>query len=105
VPWLVLVPRRFEVTELHALNQADRRQMMDEIALASRIVEKLFRPDKINIGALGNIVPQLHIHVIGRFKNDPAWPQPVWGRLEPNPYSVQALKDIRQRIKEDALWP
>jgi diadenosine tetraphosphate (Ap4A) HIT family hydrolase len=77
---------------------------MDEITLASRALERLFAPDKINIGALGNIVPQLHVHVIGRFKNDPAWPQPVWGKLPPSPYAAATLSAIQSRLNDAGLW-
>jgi diadenosine tetraphosphate (Ap4A) HIT family hydrolase len=104
VPWLVLVPRRDNLNEIHQLDVTDRQQAMEEIAMASRTVENLFAPDKINVGALGNIVPQLHIHVIGRFKTDPAWPQPVWGKLNPTPYSAEALNDMMRRFDDEALW-
>nr|WP_211112251.1 HIT family protein [Azospirillum soli] len=78
-PWLILVPARPALTEIHQLPQADQHRLMDEISLASQVFERLFRPDKINVGALGNMVPQLHVHVIARTKGDPAWPGPVWG--------------------------
>jgi diadenosine tetraphosphate (Ap4A) HIT family hydrolase len=104
MPWLVLLPRREGLTELHQLDPADRQQAMEEIAVASRVLQKAFAPDKINVGALGNIVSQLHIHVIGRFKNDPAWPQPVWGNLPTSPYTEQALLETIERLKNPALW-
>jgi diadenosine tetraphosphate (Ap4A) HIT family hydrolase len=104
VPWLILVPRRADVQELHLLSAEDRQQAMDEITLASRALSALFAPDKINVGALGNVVPQLHIHVLGRFKSDPAWPAPVWGKLPPSPYSAEALADIQKRLKDETLW-
>ena len=72
-----LVPRRGEATELHDLQPADRRTLVEEIARASRGMDKLFRAEKINIGMLGNRVRQFHVHVIARFKDDPAWPGPV----------------------------
>ena len=78
-PWLILVPARPALTEMHQLPQAGQHRLMDEISLASQALEGLFRPDKINVGALGNMVPQLHVHVIARTKGDPAWPGPVWG--------------------------
>ena len=78
-PWLILVPARADVVEIHDLDAADRALLIEEIARASVVLEDLFRPDKINVGALGNIVPQLHVHVIARSKADPAWPGPVWG--------------------------
>ncbi|MER2519701.1 MAG: HIT family protein [Bdellovibrionales bacterium] len=100
VPWLILVPRRAEVSEIHQLGAADRGALMDEIVLASRVLDVLFKPDKINVGALGNIVPQLHIHVIARFKSDPAWPAPVWGRVDPTPYAAEELAALAARVKE-----
>ncbi len=71
----------------------DIAQATDEICRASRALESRFSPDKINIGALGNLVPQLHIHVIARFQDDPAWPGPVWGRQPPVPYESAALQE------------
>lgn len=91
-PWVILVPMRESVKELHDLSAADRAVLMEETAAASRIIENLYNPDKINIGALGNIVPQLHIHVIGRYRCDRAWPGPAWGSGAPAPYSDEALK-------------
>jgi len=78
-PWLILVPRLTDAREIIDLSAVDRVRLMDEIAWASHALRDLQRPDKINVGALGNVVPQLHIHVLGRFKDDPAWPKPVWG--------------------------
>lgn len=78
VPWLILVPQRPDVSELFELAQEDREQLMEEVACASRVLERLYRPDKLNVAALGNLVTQLHIHVIARFKQDRAWPDPIW---------------------------
>lgn len=82
-PWLILVPRLTDTQEIVDLSAADRMRLMDEIAWASQALKDLRRPDKINVGALGNLVPQLHVHVLGRFKDDPAWPKPVWGHFAP----------------------
>lgn len=100
LPWVILVPEREGIREIHELARADRAGLMEETALASRIINELFSPDKINIGVLGNIVPQLHIHVIGRFKGDRAWPGPVWGRPETKPFSGELLSRNRSRLKE-----
>ena len=78
-PWLVLVPRRVGAVEIHRLDEEDQQQLARETAAAAQVLEQLCRPDKINTGALGNLVPQLHIHVIARRRDDPAWPGPVWG--------------------------
>ncbi|HEY7688851.1 MAG TPA: HIT family protein [Dongiaceae bacterium] len=90
-PWLILVPQRPDVREIHDLGSADRATLMEEIARCSRLLTDLFQPDKINIGALGNIVPQLHVHVIARRQDDPAWPKPVWGLAAPEPYAPAEL--------------
>lgn len=100
VPWLILVPRRAEVREVHHLDKADRGLLMEEIALASRVLEELYQPDKINVGALGNIVPQLHVHVIARFTGDAAWPAPVWGRVEAEPYDERDLAIVVVKVDE-----
>jgi len=92
-PWLILVPRRPALKEFHHMAPDDLAQATDEICRASRALESRFSPDKINIGALGNMVPQLHIHVIARFKDDPAWPGPVWGKQPPVPYESAALQE------------
>lgn len=78
-PWLILVPDRPNIYEIYQLEAADRVQLIEEISLASRVLVSLYQPDKLNIGAMGNLVPYLHIHVIGRFQTDRAWPGPVWG--------------------------
>jgi diadenosine tetraphosphate (Ap4A) HIT family hydrolase len=78
-PWLVLVPRRADISEIIGLTDADQTLLMQEIAQASRALQTLFSPDKLNVAALGNVVPQLHVHVIARFKTDVMWDKPVWG--------------------------
>lgn len=77
-PWLILVPRMNNVQELYELDPSQQQALMREITELSRIVNDYFHPDKLNVGALGNIVSQLHVHVIARFKQDIAWPQSVW---------------------------
>lgn len=89
-PWLILVPMRAGLREIHDLGPADRTALIEEAARASRTLQRLFRPDKVNVGALGNLVPQLHLHVVARFRDDPAWPGPVWG-VPPEPYAADAL--------------
>jgi diadenosine tetraphosphate (Ap4A) HIT family hydrolase len=85
-PWFILVPEREAVTEIHALDDADRARLWDESALLSRALVKGFAPHKLNIAALGNVVPQLHVHHIVRYQHDAAWPAPVWGRHPARPY-------------------
>ncbi|MEP7044496.1 MAG: HIT domain-containing protein [Dokdonella sp.] len=79
-PWLILVPRIAGARELIDLDGNDRSVLLDEVSTVGRALEEWLRPDKLNIAALGNVVPQLHLHVIARYATDAAWPQPVWGR-------------------------
>ena len=76
--WLLLIPRRAGVAELTDLDEADYGQLCAEILAATRLVQEVARPDKTNVATLGNVVPQMHVHVIARFRSDPAWPDPVW---------------------------
>ncbi|MBI5455176.1 MAG: HIT domain-containing protein [Deltaproteobacteria bacterium] len=99
-PWLILVPRREGVKEIHELTPDDRALLIEEVSLASTLLTRLFNPVKINIGALGNIVPQLHVHVIARFENDRAWPGPVWGSGPKEPYSEDDLASIVSRLQD-----
>jgi len=86
-PWLVLVPRIAGARELIDLDEADQHALLGEIAAVGRAFEALLRPDKLNIAALGNVVPQLHVHLVARFHTDVAWPRPVWGTGERVPYA------------------
>lgn len=79
-PWLLLAPRCADASELHDLSGADAATLMGEIRAASAAVAALPGVQKVNVGALGNQVRQLHVHVVGRWEGDPAWPDPVWGR-------------------------
>lgn len=99
VPWLILVPRREAVREIVDLTRSDQMQLMDEIAQVSRLLRAEYNPHKINVAALGNVVPQLHVHVIARFENDPAWPKPVWGNIEPMPYEPEAMIELIDRLR------
>ncbi|TLM65548.1 MAG: HIT domain-containing protein, partial [Deltaproteobacteria bacterium] len=86
-PWLILVPQRPDIREIYQLAPADRRQLLDESCQLAEAMAALFRPDKLNIAALGNVVPQLHVHHVARFCTDPAWPAPVWGKGPAIPYA------------------
>jgi diadenosine tetraphosphate (Ap4A) HIT family hydrolase len=98
-PWLILVPQREEVTEIHHLDAEDRQQLMEESCRLAEVMVDLFAPRKMNLAALGNMVPQLHLHHIARFESDPAWPQPVWGKVPPVPYTEVALAERLQRLR------
>lgn len=99
VPWLILVPRKEKAEELTDLSLTEQQILLQEINLVTDIQKKLFNPDKINTAAIGNVVNQLHIHVIGRFKNDPVWPAPVWGNLHDEPYHEGELQQRIQLLK------
>lgn len=86
-PWLILVPARADIREIVDLPAADRRQLMEEIAQAERVLQGLYRPDKLNVAALGNMVAQLHVHVVARRTDDAAWPKPVWGAVARSRYA------------------
>jgi diadenosine tetraphosphate (Ap4A) HIT family hydrolase len=104
-PWLVLVPRRADIREIHELPERDQHALTAEIVRASRSLMQLVQPHKINIAALGNVVPQLHVHVIARFTNDPAWPNAVWGAVPPEPYLanelLQKVKTFQRALADD----
>jgi len=85
-PWLILVPRREGLREIHHLDAADRLLLWEESCRVAEWMEREFQFDKLNIGALGNLVPQLHLHHVARFQTDPAWPGPVWGHSATVPY-------------------
>jgi diadenosine tetraphosphate (Ap4A) HIT family hydrolase len=101
-PWLVLVPRVADAVELVDLDADQRHALTDEIDRASRALRSVFRPDKLNVAALGNLVPQLHVHVIARYRDDPAWPAPVWGRVAACPYPPETLVE-RIALLQSAL--
>jgi diadenosine tetraphosphate (Ap4A) HIT family hydrolase len=89
-PWGLLVPRRAGAIEMCDLAPRDQTQLMAEIVKLSGLIRALPGVEKLNVGNLGNMVPQLHVHVIGRYKGDPAWPGPVWGHSEAKPWPVPA---------------
>ena len=90
-PWLVLVPRVADMVEIIDLTPAQRVQLTAEIDAACRALKTLFKPDKLNVAALGNMVPQLHVHVIARYRSDIAWPRPVWGAGNARSYAPEEL--------------
>ena len=97
-PWLVLVPRRAGLTELFDLDPADRMMLTEELAMAGSQLKALTKCAKVNIANLGNVVPQLHIHVIARNPGDAAWPGPVWGKGEAVPYDAAVLEAFVQNV-------
>ena len=108
-PWIVLIPRRPHLREIEQLSSVHRLALMDEIVMAGAAVRAIgaaleLRVDKLNVGALGNVTPQLHVHVIGRRTGDPAWPGPVWGHSPAEPFAsdtlAAAIAAARERLKD-----
>jgi diadenosine tetraphosphate (Ap4A) HIT family hydrolase len=102
-PWLVVVPRRPGAVEIFDLGDGERAQLMSTLALLAQLLKELTGCDKINIAAIGNMVPQLHVHIVARRRDDDAWPRPVWGALPPRPYAPaerdRLIRAIRERIE------
>ena len=98
-PWFILVPQRPDIHEIHQLPEADQQQLMRESSLLAECIETEFKADKINVAALGNVVPQLHIHHIVRYRSDPAWPAPVWGKLSALAYSKYDSDTLCMRMR------
>jgi diadenosine tetraphosphate (Ap4A) HIT family hydrolase len=102
-PWLILVPERAGITEISELVDEDQRQLIRESSLLSVYLAKVFDADKMNIAVIGNLVPQLHIHHIVRYRDDAAWPAPVWGRFDPAPYAGEAIEAVRRKMALESL--
>ena len=100
--WLLLIPRRAGVAELTDLDEADYGQLCAEILAATRLVQEVARPDKTNVATLGNVVPQMHVHVIARFRSDPAWPDPVWCHGGGPSYPPHTLAVLAERYAKAA---
>lgn len=98
-PWTILVPRRAGITEIHQLSEVDQRQLLTESAQLSQCLEALLSPDKLNIAAIGNMVPQLHVHHIARYRDDVAWPAPVWGFTQPQSYEAGLQQQLADNIR------
>lgn len=98
-PWLVLVPRRRGLVEIIDLPQADRARLMEEAAESAAALRRITGCDKLNVAALGNAVPQLHVHVIARFRTDAAWPRPVWGQIPSRTYADTAQERLVAAVR------
>ena len=98
-PWIILIPKRNKITDISDLNFKDQNLLMKEIVYASKVMKKLFKTSKLNVEKIGNIVPQLHIHIIARSKKDSSWPLSVWIVKEKN-YSKTALKLIVEKLRK-----
>jgi len=99
-PWCILVPRRADITEIYQLSSTEQQQLMTESSLLASALAELFQADKLNIAALGNMVPQLHLHHIVRYRTDPAWPAPVWGHHPARPYATSDATELCNRLRQ-----
>ncbi|WP_175651926.1 HIT family protein [Pseudomonas sp. Marseille-P9899] len=97
-PWFILVPRRAGISEVFQLDDSEREQLWKETNFLSETLKHCFAADKMNVAALGNVVSQLHMHVIVRRRGDVAWPAPVWGNKPAIEYSSDQLSEVRQRL-------
>jgi len=97
-PWLLLVPRRAGIFEIVDLAPSDRLQLMEEIAMTSATLRAAVPCDKLNVAALGNVVRQLHVHIIARRKDDPAWPNPIWGAAPARTYATGAAEALAAEL-------
>lgn len=97
-PWLILVPERKNISEIHQLTDDDQQQLMLESGYIAEQLTILFEADKMNIAALGNMVPQLHIHHVVRYKTDKAWPAPIWGKFDALAYTDKELDSLLARL-------
>lgn len=100
-PWLILVPRITGAVEAIDLDAAAQQQLMTEIAAVSRVLKSITACHKLNVAALGNMVPQLHVHIIARFRDDAAWPSPVWGKAPARPYTAGAMETLVARLRQE----
>jgi len=98
-PWLILVPRVENAVEWTDLDEMQQAELTKEISRTCRVLQAVFQPHKLNVAALGNMVPQLHVHVIARFREDIAWPRPVWGMATAQPYSPEELVRRIERLR------
>jgi len=104
-PWLILVPEKSDITEIYQLSMQDQQLLMQESSFVAEQLAEIYLADKMNIAALGNMVPQLHIHHVVRYKSDKSWPAPIWGQFDALPYTEDKLlatvKKIKQVLKLD----
>lgn len=102
-PWFILVPDRIDIGEIYQLSDQDQAQLLAESSVLSAHLMSRFEGDKLNVAALGNVVPQLHVHHIVRFRSDPVWPAPIWGKIKAVPYTDAALRALIDKLCLPAL--
>ena len=99
-PWLILVPERENISEIHQLSTDEQQQLMRESSSIAEQLATLYHADKMNIAALGNMVPQLHIHHVVRYKTDKAWPAPIWGKFDALAYTDEELDSTLKKLEK-----
>jgi diadenosine tetraphosphate (Ap4A) HIT family hydrolase len=106
-PWIILIPRRKGIEEIYQLSPDDRHQLLLESSCISEALVEIFSPDKLNIATIGNIVPQLHMHHVCRYKKDACWPKPIWGQVSRIPYDkeilIKTIKNIRLILEPNLI--
>ena len=104
-PWFILVPEREDVTEIYELSKVDQALLLRESSTLAQGLAEAFAGDKLNIASLGNLVPQLHVHHVVRYRNDPAWPAPVWGKFPPLAYDEVEISAVVARLEASLNQP
>lgn len=99
-PWVILVPKVANLKEIHHLTESAQIELIKESSFVAQLLEDHFSPDKINVGALGNLVPQLHLHHIARFTSDIAWPGPIWGNTDGTKRSIEQQQQLIQQLQD-----
>jgi len=99
-PWFILVPEKADISEIYQLNRAERGLLIEESSYLAENLAEMYQADKMNVAAIGNMVPQLHIHHIVRYRTDKAWPGPVWGKFDAVPLSEQQIRQHLASIKD-----
>ncbi|MBL4829555.1 MAG: HIT family protein [Aliivibrio sp.] len=99
-PWIILVPKISDLKEIHHLPEHSQIELIKESSFVAQLLEEHFSPDKINVGALGNLVPQLHLHHIARFTSDIAWPGPIWGNTDGTKRSIEQQQQLIQQLQD-----
>lgn len=100
-PWIILVPRRNNITEIHQLDEQDQQQLMVESSFVSNKLANLVHADKMNVAALGNVVSQLHLHHVARYQSDETWPDPVWGKGQAIAYSEDEKTILQTQLRRE----
>lgn len=98
-PWFILVPRRPAISEIYQLAEKDRQALLAESCALAEKLDEIYKPDKLNIAAIGNLVPQLHVHHVARYQTDKTWPAPIWGKLPAQPYTQQRAEQEIARLR------